>query len=189
MDNRTYNGLSRRGFIGGFAALGAFAGCRSGFFAAEGERPLLRFGVVSDVHVRLAAGGKGLAAGYDTETLEKTFAYFRDRGADAVMIAGDMADKGLLGELKAVADAWYRVFPDDCAPDGRKVERLFVFGNHDSFGLKNGRAVFADEATLRRLAPGAPFTPLAVTGQNGCCDLAAVPEDPELVRAVQFSSA
>ena len=152
MDNRTYNGLSRRGFIGGFAALGAFAGCRSGFFAAEGERPLLRFGVVSDVHVRLAAGGKGLAAGYDTETLEKTFAYFRDRGADAVMIAGDMADKGLLGELKAVADAWYRVFPDDCAPDGRKVERLFVFGNHDSFGLKNGRSVFADEATLRREA-------------------------------------
>ena len=99
-------GLSRRGFLGGVAALGAFAGCKTGFFAAEGERPILRFGVVSDVHVRLAEGGKGLAAGYDTETLEKTFAYFRDRGADAVMIAGDMADRGLLGELKAVADAW-----------------------------------------------------------------------------------
>ena len=149
MDDMACNGLSRRGFIGGFAAFGAFAGCRSGFLAAEGERPLLRFGVVSDVHVRLAEGGKGLADGYDTGTLEKAFAYFRDRGADAVMIAGDMADNGLLGELKAVADAWYRVFPDDRAPDGRRVERLFVFGNHDSFGLKNGKSVFADEATLR----------------------------------------
>ena len=147
--------ISRRWFIGGLASFGAFGGNR--FFRAHAGtfaqgRPNVTFGVVSDVHVRLAEGGKGLAAGYDTETLEKTFAYFRDGGADAVMIAGDMADKGLLGELKAVADAWYRVFPDDLAPDGRKVERLFVFGNHDSFGLKNGKSVFADEATLRREA-------------------------------------
>ena len=144
--------LSRRGFIGGIAAFGAWAGCRSGLFAPEGETPQLRFGVVSDVHVRLAHGGGSLAPGYDTETLEQTFAYFRDCGVDAVMIAGDMADKGLVGELKAVADAWYRVFPGDRAPDGRRVERLFVFGNHDSFGLKNGRSVFDDDAVVRREA-------------------------------------
>jgi len=145
-------GLSRRGFIGGIAALGAFSGCRSRLFADDCETPLLRFGVVSDVHVRLAPGGASLQKGYDTETLERTFAYFRDNGVDAVMIAGDMADKGLVGELKAVADAWYKVFPGDRAPDGRKVERLFVFGNHDAYGLKKGTAVFDDQDRLRREA-------------------------------------
>ena len=55
--------LSRRGFIGGIAAFGAWAGCRSGLFAPEGETPQLRFGVVSDVHVRLAHGGGSLAPG------------------------------------------------------------------------------------------------------------------------------
>ncbi len=143
--------LSRRSFIGGLASLGAAAGCSS-LPCAACESPLVRFGVVSDVHVRLANGGRTLAAGYDTETLEKTFAYFRDHGADAVVIAGDMADSGLVGELKAVADAWYKVFPGDRAPDGRKVERVFVFGNHDSFGLKNGQKVFKDAAVLRREA-------------------------------------
>ena len=143
--------LSRRGFLGGMAAFGAVAGCKT-VFLAGGERPLLRFGVVSDVHVRLAKGGEALASGYDTETLEKTFAYFRDCGVDAVMIAGDMADSGVVGELKAVADAWFKVFPGDKAPDGRKVERLFVFGNHDSFGLKNGSRIFDDEAVVRREA-------------------------------------
>ena len=145
--------LSRRGFLGGMAAFGAMAGCRSGLLDAEGgDRPLLRFGVVSDVHVRLALGGGSLAPGYNTDTLEQTFAYFRDCGVDAVMIAGDMADKGLVGELKAVADTWYRVFPGDRAPDGRRVERLFVFGNHDAFGLRNGKSVFPDDATVRREA-------------------------------------
>ena len=144
--------LSRRGFIGGFAALGAFAGCRTGFFTAGGEKPLLRFGVVSDVHVRLALGGGFLHPDYDTETLEKAFKFFRDSGVDAVMIAGDMADSGVVGELKAVADTWFRVFPDDKAPDGRKVERLFVFGNHDAYPGSRGKQVFTDEKELARNA-------------------------------------
>ena len=142
---------TRRSFIGGLASLGALSGCRAFAVAAEDE-PLLRFGVVSDVHVRLAADGRSLAAGYETDTLEKTFANFRDQGVDAVMIAGDMADLGLTRELKAVADAWFKVFPADRAPDGRKVERLFVLGNHDAFGLKNGGRVFKDANVLRREA-------------------------------------
>ena len=145
-------GMSRRGFIKGAVAFGAVANGGPHLFASDGDTPLVRFGVVSDVHVRLARGGASLHAGYDTETLEKAFTYFRDCGADAVVIAGDMADKGLVGELKAVADAWYRVFPCDRAPDGRKVERVFVFGNHDAFGLKNGKATFSDDAELRRNA-------------------------------------
>ncbi len=29
------------------------------------------------------------------------------------MIAGDMADAGLVSQLQCVADAWYKVFPND----------------------------------------------------------------------------
>ena len=143
---------TRRGFLGGLIASSAgLAGCRVPTLAG-GERPLLRFGVVSDVHVRLAVGGESLSAGRDTTTFERTLGYFRDSGVDAVVIAGDMADTGLIGELKAIADTWYRVFPNDRAPDGRKVERIFVFGNHDAFGLNNGKRVFADAARLRKEA-------------------------------------
>ena len=85
----------------------------------------MRIGIVSDVHIRHAE---------HTEALEKTFRYFHDKGADGVIIAGDMADTGLERQLKAVAAAWYRVFPKDKASDGRRVEKLFVYGNHDVEG-------------------------------------------------------
>ena len=53
--------LTRRGFLGGISAFGAFAGCSS-FPGAS--KPLLRFGVVSDVHVRLADSGTALTQGF-----------------------------------------------------------------------------------------------------------------------------
>ena len=156
--------ITRRSFVGAALAAGVW-GTRESLGGAQlaataaGSAdaincvpPLLKFGVVSDVHVRLAADGRSLAAGYETDTLEKTFAYFRDQDVDAVMIAGDMADLGLTRELKAVADAWFKVFPNDRAPDGRKVERLFVLGNHDAFGLRNGGRIFKDADVLRREA-------------------------------------
>jgi predicted phosphodiesterase len=117
-----------------------------------GEKARLKFGVVSDVHVKLAADGRSIADGYDTQTFERTLTYFRDCGVDAVMIAGDIADFGFVSELKAVADTWFKVFPGDRAPDGRKVERLFVFGNHDAYALVKGAVVFKDPAVLRREA-------------------------------------
>ena len=141
--------VSRRFFIGGLASFAAM-GPRRIFAAAPGAftygTPELSFGVLSDVHVCLAKGGRKLKGGYGTEHLEKAFAWFRDNGADAVVIAGDMAHSGLAGELKAVADAWFKVFPGDKAPDGRHVERVFVFGNHDWSSSGRSKAVFADEA-------------------------------------------
>ena len=135
-----------------------FAGMSAGGFALRAgtlpadEKPLLRFGVVSDVHVRLAADGHSLAPGYGTGMFERALECFRDCGADAVVIAGDMADTGLLGELKAISGTWFKVFPSDRAPDGNKVERIFVFGNHDAYGLKYGAEIFKEEAMLRREA-------------------------------------
>jgi len=124
-------------------------GPRTLFAAAPGAftqgRPELVFGVLSDVHLCLAKGGRKLKGNYGAEHLEKAFAYFRDNGADAVVIAGDMAHSGLVGELRAVAETWNRVFPDDRAPDGRKVERIFVFGNHEWSSAGRAAAVFPDK--------------------------------------------
>lgn len=143
--------VSRRFFIGG---LGAFALGPSRIFAAKpgaftDGKPLLSFGALSDVHFCLAKGGASLKEPYGAETLEKAFAWFRDNGADAVAIAGDMAHSGLAGELKAIADVWFKTFPDDKAPDGRHVERVFVFGNHDWSSPGRAKAVFPDVAECR----------------------------------------
>ena len=111
--------VSRRWFIGGLASYGAFGGNR--VFCAHagkftGGKPNLTFGVVSDVHVRLGPTGEGFAKDSDPLTFIHTLEWFRDQDVDAVMIVGDIADKGLVDELQAVADAWFKVFPDDKAP-------------------------------------------------------------------------
>jgi hypothetical protein len=57
--------------------------------------------------------------------------YFRSQNVDAVVHCGDMADRGLVEEMRLHADAWRRVFPENRTPDGHVVEKLFVTGNHD----------------------------------------------------------
>ena len=119
--------LSRRGFIAAALASGAAGGCRSlGIFGPE---PNLTFGVISDLHVTTPES---------TATFRRALAYFRDRGVDAVVVTGDLSDWGLKSGLKYVADTWYDVFPDDRAPDGRKVEKIFCTGNHDYDGYWYG---------------------------------------------------
>ena len=81
----------------------------------------LFLGVISDVHLRRPG---------DEDILRKTLEYFRDRGVDGVIVAGDLVDVGRYEPLKRFADTWFGVFPNDRAPDGRHVERLFVYGNH-----------------------------------------------------------
>ena len=58
------------------------------------------------------------------------------RGAGAVLVSGDIAESGNRAQLKAFADTWYGVFPGDKAPDGRRVERLFVYG-------KRGKPIYS----------------------------------------------
>ena len=126
--------ISRRNFLAGAAAF-SLSGCvggRGGF----GGRPNLRFGVISDIHITDWAS---------TSYFRKTLAWYRDQLVDAVMIVGDMADHGIMPQLESVAKAWYEVFPNDRAPDGRHVEKLFVYGNHDPEGL-NYRDKWMDKA-------------------------------------------
>lgn len=124
--------LSRRMFLG---AGGAFAllngGCAfrapAGLFGGGAAK--VRFGVISDVHIQEPG---------DEKHLLDALRFFRERGADGVMVAGDIADRGRISQLKIFADAWYSVFPDDRGLGGRKVEKLFIYGNHDIWGYSWG---------------------------------------------------
>ena len=126
---------TRREFIGG--ACSALFGCGLApdtLFGADGA-PLVRFGAISDVHLKKPG---------DERTLVRALEYFRDNGADAVLVAGDIADRGLVSQFELFAATWFRVFPNDRAPDGRKVERLFIYGNHDLGKRKETMASLTD---------------------------------------------
>lgn len=137
--------VQRRDFIKGAGALFGFTplcGCR--FFAAPrgadaGGTPELTLGIISDIHIAYSRAG-GKEAFHGEAMLRKTLEWFRDNGADGVVAAGDLADQGLLAELDKIGEVWFSVFPDGKAPDGRKVEQLFVYGNHDWDGFKYGNA-------------------------------------------------
>ena len=98
----------------------------------------LKIGIISDVH---------LTTPDSNDYLRKAFEYFRDKGMDGVLIAGDIADWGVERQIKMLADTWYGVFPKDKAPDGRHVEKLFVYGNHDIEGqnYKSVKKFLTDE--------------------------------------------
>lgn len=119
----------RRQFIRGAAAFGSLGGGLFPCLAADaGDSPRLRFGVLSDVHVNeIGPDGKT----WGNALLKKALRWYSEQCVDAIVIAGDLADQGLGCNLEAVADAWYSVFPGDRAKDGRKVEKVFVTGNHD----------------------------------------------------------
>jgi len=129
--------ISRRSFMGGAFSFGLIAGTRAfavpaGSFA--GGKPLLRVGVLSDIHVCCEEGDFQKFG--DETAFEAALRKFRDMKADAVVVAGDLADNGMTCQLQRVANAWFRVFPDNRAPDGRTVEKLFICGNHDIGGQK-----------------------------------------------------
>lgn len=111
---------SRRGFIGGAAAF-FVAGCKTGGWLAG--KPRLRFGVVSDIHVTTQAS---------CAMTEKAFRYFKSRGADAVMIPGDLTDWGLKSGFEYIKSVWDKVF------SGTGVVPLFCTGNHDFDGWAYG---------------------------------------------------
>lgn len=108
--------MTRRTFLGGLAGVAA-EGCS--FARGFGDEPRLTFGVVSDLHVSTPAS---------TGMFRRALRYFRSRGADAVIVAGDLSDWGLLSGLKEVKRAW----DDEMA--GSSAVPLFITGNHDYDG-------------------------------------------------------
>ena len=141
--------ITRRFFIGGAAS--AFALGSKYIFAdavASNERPQLSFGVISDVHFAMAKGGNSYLSCYTSDVFRSTLTRFRDAGADAVVIAGDIAHSGLGVELAEAMRVWHEIFPGGLGLDGKKVERIWVTGNHEN-GLSRAKRVFTDEKVIR----------------------------------------
>lgn len=136
---RAFGRLSRKKFLSSMFSAGVMCFAGRGFAAIpvmrQNSKARLRFGLISDIHISEWSGG-----GLDCKTFLETLRYFRDRGCEAVVIAGDLTNFGLVEELEFVAKAWYDVFPNDRAPDGRHVEKVFIGGNHDWEGWKYGKA-------------------------------------------------
>lgn len=121
--------LQRSGVLAGAAYLGSPALAET--LATLGN-PNLVIGIVSDIHLRGAD-----TAGTFIHTLE----YFRSLKVDGVIIAGDMADQGLLPQLQVVADAWFQVFPNNKGIDEKETVQLFIYGNHDMEGYTWGGTI------------------------------------------------
>lgn len=114
---------SRRDFLTMFTAAGGAFVAPKGLYAALAPERKLRLGVCSDIHI-----------GFESPELwkwKKALEYFRDQKVDAVVVSGDLANRGLIKELRAVMDTWWEVFPGGKRPDGEPVEHVFVTGNHD----------------------------------------------------------
>lgn len=148
--------ISRRWFIGGMTAFGAASFSRiihakSGVFSAD--TPEVRIGMITDVHISLRRTKDGYY--YEgVDVLRKTLEWFRDREVDGVAICGDIADYGLVEELEEFARIWNSVFPGGKTLTGRKVERLFVCGNHDWIGYtyNGGKKLFGEKAVEHSLS-------------------------------------
>ena len=139
--------VSRLGFIKGIAAslgVGALGGGRV-FAAPPGWKPpkgaKLVFGALSDTHLRTDYTGLKAARTFPHKYLISALEYFRSQNVDAVVHCGDAAHRGQIRELEFHAEAWNKVFPNGCAPDGHRIEKLFVTGNHEIDGWQYGNDV------------------------------------------------
>ena len=88
--------------------------------------PLLRIGILSDIHTNTPPVYKPL------EKFEKALRFFQQKGVDGVMITGDLLDTYNLVGIEDIQTIWLDVFPNNTNPlTGEHVEPLFVYGNHD----------------------------------------------------------
>lgn len=117
--------MNRREFIVGAASLASLSNLP---VLAGSARPNLRVGILSDVHVL-----RGQSRSWDY--FRRALAFLREREVDAVLITGDLFTWGSYDELKDFAALWYEFFPGDRLPNGSRVERLFLTGNHDVDGF------------------------------------------------------
>lgn len=94
-------------------------------FFRRSEQPNAVFGVLSDVHLILNDARS-------KDILVRTLKYLDARGADGVVVCGDLTLRGTIPELMTFADVWRSVFPGDRRSDGGHVERLFIYGDHET---------------------------------------------------------
>ena len=92
--------------------------------AESAAAPQAVFGVLADVH--LTQDPARLAM------FERTLRCLDARKVDGVVIAGDMVQTGTVPDLMTFGEVWRKVFPGDRRSDGGHVEKLFVYGDHET---------------------------------------------------------
>jgi hypothetical protein len=116
--------LTRKSFLGAGIATAAFSAVSSP--ADQSVKPVgqrrMRLGVLSDLHITDAAS---------TEPFEAVLRIFDREKVDGVVVCGDLTDFGTETQLKLLADAWFKVFPDGKRSDGEPVANLMHYGDHD----------------------------------------------------------
>ena len=113
--------MNRREFIMAGLGLAAAPGVAFG-----GDFGKLKIGIIGDNHMQLAH-----KTNWPIKQLRLVLSYLDAAGVDVVVNAGDLANNGLVSELRKVAEIWEECFPGGRGCDGRPVERFFVSGNHD----------------------------------------------------------
>ncbi len=105
--------LGRRGFLGSLAATAA---CPA---FADGDKPLIKVGLVTDTHVHTTRAS--------CERVELAYRLFRDKGVDMIVNCGDIANK-----FYPEGYAHYAAIRRETYPDPATAPReLYVFANHD----------------------------------------------------------
>ena len=142
--------LTRRSFIGGAFASSLL--CRT--YCETGDSPDLRVGILSDTHVSYPIGDSRVKP-FDyrsADAFRNALFYFRDRKVDAVVIAGDMTNSGMVDELAVSANLWREVFPANRRPDGGAVEPIVIYGNHEVLSwITQTRQYKGDQKRLKEL--------------------------------------
>lgn len=115
-------------------SLGLFTGCQKGGQNMQPvvTTPLLRIGILSDVHLSRSTWGD-----QQHDRLEKALLFYKQKGVDGILIAGDLQENKELDtaitNIEEFTDIWFSVFPDNINDlTGERVEPLFIYGNHDS---------------------------------------------------------
>ena len=123
--------IDRREFLRGACAAAALCGAPAKVFGAAKMlgKPDLVIGLLSDIHIQLPPTVERPCS---LDRFRHALEYFRDRHVDGVLVSGDLANAGLETELRAVADAWFSVFPGGKLPDGSPVANLMHYGDHDA---------------------------------------------------------
>ena len=151
---------NRRDFLKRACAAAALAGGPAHVWGAARMMgaPDLTIGLLSDIHISIGPRTDPLQA---TARFRHALEYFRDRHVDGVLISGDLADAGLETELKAVADAWFSVFPNGKLPDGSPVANLMHYGDHDA-----ETRFYTDRLKERFVQAGVPVPRSLSEGEN-----------------------
>lgn len=126
---------TRRSFFFGFASTGLVALADDPLASiAKRPEPNLRVGLAADIHINQWRT--------TSDRFKAVLKYFDSAKVDGVLVAGDLADSGVVGELKKVAVMWNAQFPGGRRSDGGQVVNLMHYGDHDTGGYLCNRPGF-----------------------------------------------